>query len=527
MKLENVESKETIMYTFFKWLFDDTRILEKQVDLEKEFDLSLAPYYMDANIYYPICIAKLLDTIPFKRLGRISQLSLAIDTFPNAYHSRLEHSKGTYYRKLEEFIYNFQDKSWRKKIENNHLKLYVLADLIKMLGHDIGHTILSHAMEQEILSFRGAHEIIGQRIMTENNEICQILSSISPQLPRALKDLYEKRILNFQEHDESNYDVDRIDYLSRDNLYFGTPINIPFQKYETVQTEDGTIDVYPYSSMSHIETFLEIREKSYKDVYFSLKTHLRESTLSYFIKAFIDSESEHGKDLKQFLETLKNADLQSLDLAEFLQWDDIRFYKNILDIAQNHENENIRALATMTIPNIDSFLNLIYSHLNVKNVKKYSQEDEDFLRELKSVLKGNTIFSKNLRNKNYAGNNILISEDTEKNIRTECESFEIPIYAYKKKEPIYVKDENGFVYELSEHPNRKYKWDQRITIVSAKFVVIPFLKYIGVHDDTIHNDFKTFKTLTEYDISLPKRKIEINLQPLQVGHDIENDFLEL
>ena len=108
MQLENVESKETIIYTFFKWLFDDTRILEKQVDLEKEFDLSLAPYYMDANIYYPICIAKLLDTTPFKRLGRISQLSLAIDTFPNAYHSRLEHSKGTYYRKLEEFIYNFQ-----------------------------------------------------------------------------------------------------------------------------------------------------------------------------------------------------------------------------------------------------------------------------------------------------------------------------------------------------------------------------------------------------------------------------------
>lgn len=147
MQLENVESKETIIYTFFKWLFDDTRILKKQVDLEKEFDLSLAPYYMDANIYYPICIARLLDTTPFKRLGRISQLSLAIDTFPNAYHSRLEHSKGTYYRKLEEFIYNFQDESWREKIEKNNQKLYILADLIKMLGHDIGHPILSHAME--------------------------------------------------------------------------------------------------------------------------------------------------------------------------------------------------------------------------------------------------------------------------------------------------------------------------------------------------------------------------------------------
>lgn len=522
MQLENLESKESIIYTFFKWLFDDARILEKQVVLEKEFDLSLAPYYIDAHIYYPDCIARLLDTTPFKRLGRISQLSLAIDTFPNAYHSRLEHSKGTYYRKLEEFIYNFQDESWREKIEKNNQKLYILADLIKMLGHDLGHPVLSHAMEQEILSSRGAHEIIGQRIMTENVEIQNILKSISPDLPYVLEELFKKKVLNFSEHDESNYDVDRIDYLSRDNFYFGTPIHIPFQKYETVKTESGTIDVYPYSSLTHIENFLEMREQNYKNAYFALGTQLQESTLSFFLKSFLSSESEHGKDLKKFLLSLMNHNLQDINLTEFLSWDDIRFYYNILDIAQNHENENIRALATMTIPILDSFLNLIYSHLNLKNVKEYSHEDKAFLIKLKSALKGNSDFSVNLRNNNYTNNNILIS--TSKNPKTKVESLDIQIYAYKKENPIYVRDINGVIYELSEHPNKKCKWDERTRLIHVEYVVIPYSKYTGNADNIVYNDFKT---LAEYKSSVQKIKPSFNLQPLQVGHKIEDEFIKL
>ena len=72
----------------------------------------------------------------------------------------------------------------------NHQKIYVLADLIKMLGHDIGHPILSHAMEDAIFSKHGAHEIIGKRIMTELPVIQDILQSINPRLPNALKEVY-------------------------------------------------------------------------------------------------------------------------------------------------------------------------------------------------------------------------------------------------------------------------------------------------------------------------------------------------
>ena len=287
MNLENQENKEPLIRDFFAWIFDDYRISNKDVILEKEIDLSLVPYYKDAHIYYPKQFSNFFNSKPMKRLARISQLDLVIDAFPNAYHTRLEHSKGVYYRKLEEMLHNFQNPLWKKSIESTNMKLYLLAELIKMLGHDIGHLPLSHALEEAIFNCHGPHEVVGKRIMLEDSEIQSFLKSISPDLPIALKELYEKPILNFEKHDESNYDVDRLDYLYRDNLYAGTPIYIPYSHYQSVpvliddsgfpkigpdgsiltdDSSDVSIDVYDYKSLRSIEHFLELREKSYKNI---------------------------------------------------------------------------------------------------------------------------------------------------------------------------------------------------------------------------------------------------------------------
>lgn len=53
MKLEDLDSKEQIFKDFFEWLFDDSKITAKEIQLEKEVDITLAPYYLDSNIYYP------------------------------------------------------------------------------------------------------------------------------------------------------------------------------------------------------------------------------------------------------------------------------------------------------------------------------------------------------------------------------------------------------------------------------------------------------------------------------------------
>ena len=143
LDLENISTKEDIIKEFFTWLFDDSRIKNRSITLQKETDLTLVKDYNDPNIY-----------------------------FPN--------------RKVEEFIYNSQQPEWKNFIESNDLKLTLIAELIKVAGHDIGHFPLSHAFEEQVFQTHGAHEIIGQRLMLENPEIQSVLLSISDDLSEVL-----------------------------------------------------------------------------------------------------------------------------------------------------------------------------------------------------------------------------------------------------------------------------------------------------------------------------------------------------
>lgn len=556
MNLENLETKQPLIKDFFTWLFDDDRIINKEIILESEIDSALVPYCKDANIYYPKQIANFFNTTAMKRLGRISQLDLAVDLFPNVYHNRLQHSKGVYYRKLEEMLHNFQDESWKKDIENCGMKIHLLAELIKMAGHDIGHLPLSHALEIQIFSQRGVHEIIGKRIMLEDLEINTVLTSISPDLPKVLRDLYENHILNFQDHDESNYDVDRFDYILRDNLYAGTPIWVPYSHYETVpviinssgcpetNSDDSlltcnnsnfTIDVYDYSSLRNIEHFLEIRENSYINIYFSPKTHVRENSINALFKSFLSSNSQSGKDLKNFVDTLRSYDISTVDLSLFLEWDDIKFFSEILDIAENHENPDIRLLATMTVPNMKSFLTMLYSYLNVhKKNQDYSKSDKQFLQKIKSLIKGENSLAKNLKNANFAMDNTLIYPE-ENSLPTRyydlirdglIHSSKLRVKAYNPKEPIYIKDSNGKIYELSHHPDRKCDWDSRISYIHNVYAYVPFLRLNGISDEEIE-EMRDFCYSLSSPIDSKPRCCSIYMKPSQIDKYVEYDFLDL
>lgn len=551
MNLEDMQSKESLIQEFFTWLFDDKRIINKKIELNKEFDISLAPYYMDPNIYYPQQVADFFNTTAMKRLGRISQLSLAIDSFPNTYHNRLEHSKGAYNRKLEEMLYNFQNPDWKKYVEDNNLKLYIVGDLIKIAGHDIGHFPLSHAFEEEIYNTHEAHEIIGERIMCENEEIQNIYKSISPELPEIIKELYEKDIFNFNVHNEGSYDVDRMDYLSRDTLYLGLPERISTQMYKRVAVkcdENGKpiesddfsitpdnnsitfIDVYDYNSLSQIEKLLDLRYKLYLNCYFSNRTKINECVIGCFLDALLRSNSSIGKDLKDFIRNLQSQDIHNADLSEFIKWDDIRLFENILSVAENHEDKNIRNLATMVIPTMESFLNLLYSHFNIHNTQEFNKHDKDFLKNIKRLITSDSNFAKNLRNPNFVFKNTVFNEnEIQPSSDANISSFSYKLSAYKKKEPIYIRDRNGKIYELSRHPERKCDWDKKSTTVQMQCAYLPYLRFNGVPNeeiDRIRTDFSNTKSKSINRIDI-KINSKVNMQPLQVGHSIEDTFLEL
>lgn len=547
IRLEDVEIKKEILQDFFIWLFNDNRIIDKSITLHSEVDFSLSHDYLDSNIYYPMQFQKFFETKAMKRLGRISQLGLAINNFPNLYHSRLEHSKGVLNRKIEELFYNYQNPLWKKYIEDNNLKLNLIAELIKIAGHDIGHPPLSHAFEEQVLSSRGSHEEIGKRIMLENKEVQSLLISISPDLPGIMSELYDTDILNFKIHDESSYDVDRLDYLSRDSLYLGFNCELPTQIYQPIcvesidnkipkynsdysinQSNCGNlyIDVYEFSALHEIEKSLLLRENRYKDVYMSQNTQSYEGCIKRFIEAFmVDSSSLAGIDFKNFLMHLKNSKIKDIDIDEYIEWDEIKLYSELLTIAERHENPNIRSLATMIIPNMNSFLELLYSHLNMHSKEhQFSISDKNFLKRIKSLITSNSELSNNLRNKYYTlDNTLILPEDFDfpydKTLLTDKI---IKIKSYKTNEPIYIKDASGKIFELSHHPNRSLNWENREIELHLLYTHIPYLQYKGISADEI-NKLKTSSLINKKD----RLTLEVNMSQLKVEHSIENEFLEL
>ena len=538
--------------SFFEWLFDDNRIKDKSITLFDEVDLSLASSYSDCNIYYPKQIKDFFETSAMKRLGRIGQLGSATSVYPNSYHTRLEHSKGVYNRKLEEFFYKFQEPEWKEYIETHNLKLYLIAELIKMGGHDIGHLPRSHAFEDQVCHKRGIHEIIGQRLMLENKEIQDVYNSISPCLTDIMHELYEKNILNFKEHDESSFDVDRLDFLNRDGLYLGFKTELPTLNYKSVcvNVDDNDIpienpdqsislnnngkkfiDVYDFSSLPIIEKALSFRDFRYKNVYVQKNNQAFEGGISNFVQAFLSSKSECGSYLRKYLQVLQTQKVENLDLEDFMNFDDITLYSELLDIAEHHENANVRDLSTLLIPSMSTFLTSLYSYLGIYNkTQTYSEYDKNFLRRIKGLIQSDNPLSNKLRDENYISNNIIfLPEDTpfldstEKQLIT---TYDWSICSYKKKEPIYVASESGKVFELSKHPNRQYNWDTKKIPIHYSYVYIPYLRFNGVSEDLIQR-LQLFYGENSCNIEKEKAHPDVNMQPLQVGHNIEDCFLEL
>ena len=99
-----------------------------------------------------------------------------------------------------------------------------------------------------------------------------------------------------------------------------------------------------------------------------------------------------------------------------------------------------------------------------------------------------------------------------------------PIKAYNPKEPIYVRDVNGKIYDLSHHPDRKCDWHAKISYMDNIYSYIPFLRLNGISDEQIE-EMRSFCDWQP--ASTPKCK-SIFMKPSKVSkYLVENDFLDL
>jgi HD superfamily phosphohydrolase len=175
-------------------------------------------------------IIKLVDSKEFQRLRYIRQLGFAYVAYPNATHTRFEHSLGVAWlakRFLEKIIsiesvtlnYYEDPKDTSKLIgffeQIRHKKALTI---IAALLHDVGHGPLSHIIEE----YTGVeHEKWTKEIILGKTEIHELLENFDSEFPQKVVNILcgseepSAKIISGQ------LDIDKMDYLLRDSYMTG------------------------------------------------------------------------------------------------------------------------------------------------------------------------------------------------------------------------------------------------------------------------------------------------------------------
>ena len=201
------------------------------------------PTYFNDIIHGSIPVSKLakqiIDTEEFQRLRSIKQLGFVYLVYPNATHSRFEHSIGVYHWTnlvLDSLKHTYPRITFNNQYLGNNIKLDTMVkECIKIGGlcHDIGHGPFSHIFDDLILANSNnpvaSHEvrsemfvdlILTNKCKLEKKYINFIKSIINPK-PGDTGWVYQI-VCNYL----NGIDVDKFDYITRDSLGVGNIKNI-------------------------------------------------------------------------------------------------------------------------------------------------------------------------------------------------------------------------------------------------------------------------------------------------------------
>lgn len=222
----------------------------------------------------------LINSKEMQRLRRVKQLGGTYQVFQSAEHSRFVHSLGVY-------------QVVRKMLETECLDDY-LSDYDKLcvmcagLLHDIGHGPFSHSFEGV---FHGDHEDMTVRIILENSEVHDILSSLYQGLPQDVAAIIQHTHSNHVliQMVSSQLDADRMDYLLRDSYMTGTT----YGKFDmsrilrTMRICNNKL-VFKESGVQAIENYILARYHMYWQIYFHPTARSYEHLLQSIFSRLID-----------------------------------------------------------------------------------------------------------------------------------------------------------------------------------------------------------------------------------------------
>jgi HD superfamily phosphohydrolase len=307
-------------------------------------------------------VLNVMNCRAFQRLRRIKQMGMAEFVFPGATHSRFVHSIGATHLMVQALEHLNHTHHSQKILASPYPGTSIPLSHLLLLGilvHDIGHTPLSHTLEDilDLKDYGLLHDDYwNEKIFREDEELHNTLIEYDPQLPDALLHFMgqgaEKHYL--AQLISSQLDMDRLDYLQRDSHYLGVQYgrieaDRLIANLELTQLASGEpIVAMREEATPAIEHYLFGRHQAYKMALHSLDK-ASESLLKKTLRRF-QYACEHGfMDMfptdRSYELFLLMSDGKRLTTSQFLRMDDCYLWDIIHSWTHNTSDLLLRALA--------------------------------------------------------------------------------------------------------------------------------------------------------------------------------------
>jgi len=221
------------------------------------------------DVLLPQDVRALIDTHTFQRLRYIQQLATCHFAFPSATHTRFSHSIGAFH--LARRLIAHLQRIYPGVISELDGRLVSYGALL----HDIGHPPFSHMLESpEVFATYASHEAWGKRLLLdpEGDLRAAMVNLVGEEGLTRLVDILEARVELPALHEiiSSQLDVDRLDYLVRDQRFTGVEtggLDITRLFRAIRLTEEGRLAV-GRDGLPIVESYLVMRWHMYYLVYF-------------------------------------------------------------------------------------------------------------------------------------------------------------------------------------------------------------------------------------------------------------------